>query len=56
MLGLIKKRPGALSSRVGYARGDVADATYTNDGTQGEAIDIGFDPEMSPCGDLLGFL
>ncbi|HET7516926.1 MAG TPA: peptide-methionine (S)-S-oxide reductase, partial [Actinomycetes bacterium] len=30
MQDLIRKRPGVLSTRVGYAGGDVANATYRN--------------------------
>jgi peptide-methionine (S)-S-oxide reductase len=30
----IRRRPGVLSTRVGYTGGDVANATYRNHGTQ----------------------
>ena len=32
MQDLIRKRPGVLSTRVGYTGGDVANATYGNHG------------------------
>ena len=45
MQDLIRKRPGVLSTRVGYTGGDVANATYRNHGSHAEAIEITFDPE-----------
>src|SRR6476660_9958413 len=45
MQDLIRKRPGVISTRVGYTGGDVANATYRNHGTHAEAIEIVFDPE-----------
>src|SRR2546423_11697185 len=53
MQDLIRKRPGVLSTRVGYTGGDVANATYRNHGTHAEAIEIGFDPEQTSYRDLL---
>ena len=47
MQDLIRKRPGVLSTRVGYTGGDVANATYRNHGTHAEAIEIIFDPEQT---------
>jgi peptide-methionine (S)-S-oxide reductase len=44
MQELIRKLPGVLSTRVGYAGGDVPNATYRNHGTHAEAIEIVFDP------------
>jgi peptide-methionine (S)-S-oxide reductase len=44
MQDLIRKRPGVLSTRVGYSGGDVPNATYRNHGTHAEAIEILFDP------------
>ena len=43
---LIRKRPGVLSTRVGYTGGDVPNATYRNHGTHAEALEITFDPAM----------
>ena len=46
MRDLIRRRPGVLETRVGYAGGDVPNATYRNHGTHAEAIEIVFDPEQ----------
>ena len=46
MQDLIRKRPGVISTRVGYTGGDVPNATYRNHGTHAEAIEIIFDPEQ----------
>ena len=45
MQDLIRKMPGVLATEVGYAGGDVANATYRNHGTHAEAIQIDFDPQ-----------
>jgi peptide-methionine (S)-S-oxide reductase len=55
MQDLIRKRPGVLSTRVGYTGGDVENATYRNHGTHAEAIEITFDPEQTSYRDLLEF-
>ena len=55
MQDLIRKRPGVLSTRVGYTGGDVANATYRNHGTHAEAIEIIFDPEQTSYRDMLEF-
>src|ERR671924_150260 len=47
MQDLIRKRPRVLSTRVGYTRSNVANATYWNHGTHAEAIEIVFDPEAT---------
>ena len=47
MQDLIRKRPGVLSTRVGYTGGDVANATYRNHGTHAEAIEIVSTPSRS---------
>jgi peptide-methionine (S)-S-oxide reductase len=52
---LIRKRPGVISTRVGYTGGDVPNATYRNHGTHAEAIEIIFDPELISYRDLLEF-
>lgn len=44
MQDLIRRRPGVLSTRVGYTGGEVANATYRNHGSHAEAIEITFDP------------
>ena len=45
MQDLIRKRPGVLSTRVGYTGGEVVNATYRNHGNHAEAVEITFDPE-----------
>ena len=55
MQDLIRKRPGVISTRVGYTGGDVENATYRNHGTHAEAIEITFDPEQTSYRDLLEF-
>ena len=55
MQDLIRRRPGVLTTRVGYAGGDVPNATYRNHGTHAESIEIVFDPEKTTYRDLLEF-
>lgn len=55
MQDLIRKRPGVLSTRVGYTGGDVAHATYRNHGSHAEAIEIAFDPDHVSYRELLEF-
>ena len=55
MQDLFRRQPGVLSTRVGYAGGDVPNATYRNHGTHAEAIEITFDPEQTSYRDLLEF-
>jgi len=55
MQDLIRKRPGVVSTRVGYTGGDVVDATDGNHGGHAEAIEIVFDPELSSYRNLLEF-
>src|SRR3954466_1445096 len=52
---LIRKRPGVISTRVGYAGGDIPHATYHNHDNHAEAIEINFDPELLSYRDLLEF-
>ena len=52
---LIRKRPGVISTRVGYTGGDVRNATYRNHGTHAEGIEIVFDPRVISFRDLLEF-
>jgi peptide-methionine (S)-S-oxide reductase len=56
MQDLIRKKPGVISTRVGYSGGDVPNATYRNHGTHAEAIEIIFDPAKWSYRDLLEFL
>ena len=55
MQQLIRRRPGVLSTRVGYSGGDVPNATYRNHGTHAEAIEIVFSPDETTYRDLLEF-
>jgi peptide-methionine (S)-S-oxide reductase len=55
MQDLIRRRPGVLSTRVGYTGGDVPNATYRNHGSHAEAIEIVFDPGQISYRDLLEF-
>lgn len=52
---LFRRLPGVVSTRVGYAGGDVPNATYRNHGTHAEAIEILFDPEKTSYRNLLEF-
>ncbi len=53
MQDLIRRRPGVVSTRVGYTGGDVPNATYRNHGTHAEAIEIVFDPTKTSYRALL---
>ncbi len=55
MQDLIRKRPGVISTRVGYTGGDVPNATYRNHGTHAEGIEIVFDPAVISYRTLLEF-
>ncbi|MEM9872252.1 MAG: peptide-methionine (S)-S-oxide reductase MsrA [Pseudomonadota bacterium] len=55
MQDLIRKRPGVISTRVGYTGGDVPNATYRNHGTHAEGIEIIYDPSVITFRDLLEF-
>ena len=55
MQDLFRRQPGVLSTRVGYAGGDVPNATYRNHGTHAEAIEITFDPEQTSYRRVLEF-
>jgi peptide-methionine (S)-S-oxide reductase len=52
---LIRKRPGVVSTRVGYTGSDVVNASYCNHGSHAEAIEIVFDPAVVGYRDLLEF-
>jgi peptide-methionine (S)-S-oxide reductase len=56
MQDLLRKRPGVVSTRVGYTGGDVPNPTYRHHGTHAEAIEIVFDPELISYRDILEFL
>jgi peptide-methionine (S)-S-oxide reductase len=55
MQDLFRRQPGVVSTRVGYAGGDVPNATYRNHGSHAEAIEIVFDPERTSYRDVLEF-
>ena len=55
MQDLIRKKPGVISTRVGYTGGDVPDATYRRHGTHAEGIEIVFDPSRISYRTLLEF-
>lgn len=55
MQDLIRKRPGIVTTTVGYTGGDIANATYKNHGNHAEAIDISFDNKIVSYGDILAF-
>lgn len=52
---LLRKRPGIVSSRVGYSGGEVANATYRNQGNHAESVEIVFDPARISYRDILEF-
>jgi peptide-methionine (S)-S-oxide reductase len=55
MQDLIRRHPGVLSTRVGYAGGDLPNATYRNHGTHAESIEIIFNPTMISYRRILEF-
>jgi len=55
MQDLIRRIPGVVSTRVGYAGGDTPNATYRNHGDHAEAIEIVYDPAKLTYRKLLEF-
>ena len=55
MQDLIRRKPGVLSTRVGYTGGDVPHATYRNHGTHAEAIEVIFDPSILSYREIMEF-
>ncbi len=55
MQDLIRRRPGVVSTRVGYTGGTVDNATYHHHDGHAEAIEITFDPAVTSYRDLLEF-
>ena len=55
MQDLMRRYDGVVSTRVGYAGGDVPNATYRDHGTHAEAIEIVFDPAKITYRKLLEF-
>ncbi|MGI4745550.1 MAG: peptide-methionine (S)-S-oxide reductase MsrA [Janthinobacterium lividum] len=52
---LVRRQPGVISTRVGYAGGEVPNATYRNHGNHAESIEIIFDPARTSFRTLLEF-
>jgi len=52
---LLRRRPGVISTIVGYSGGDTPNATYRNHGDHAEAVKITFDPDLISYRDLLEF-
>ena len=52
---LLRRRPGVISTRVGYSGGDTPNATYRNHGDHAEAVEIVFDPSVISYRDILEF-
>jgi peptide-methionine (S)-S-oxide reductase len=52
---LLRKRPGVISTRVGYSGGDTPDATYRNHGDHAEAVEVVFDPAVISYREILEF-
>jgi peptide-methionine (S)-S-oxide reductase len=55
MQELFRMRPGVLSTRVGYAGGEVPNATHSHHSGHAEAIEIVFDPGQTSYRELLEF-
>lgn len=55
MQDLIRKRPGIVTTSVGYTGGDVANATYRNHGNHAEGIEIIFDNDVVSYRQILEF-
>ena len=55
MQDLVRKMNGVISTRVGYAGGEVPNATYRNHGNHAEAIEINFDPAITSYRKILEF-
>jgi len=55
MQDLIRRKPGVISTRVGYSGGEVKNATYRNHGNHAEAIEIVFNPQVISFRDILEF-
>ncbi|MEJ2866828.1 peptide-methionine (S)-S-oxide reductase MsrA [Actinomycetospora sp. OC33-EN08] len=52
---LLRRRPGVISTRVGYSGGDVPNATYRNHGDHAEAVEVVFDDEKISYREILEF-
>jgi len=52
---LIRKEPGVIATRVGYAGGTNENPTYENHPGHAEAVEIEYDPEITSFRNLLDF-
>ena len=52
---LLRRRPGIVSTRVGYSGGDTPNATYRHHGDHTEAVEIDFDPTVTSYREVLEF-
>jgi peptide-methionine (S)-S-oxide reductase len=52
---LLRRRPGVISTRVGYSGGDTPNATYRNHGDHAESVEIVFDPAQISFREILEF-
>jgi peptide-methionine (S)-S-oxide reductase len=52
---LLRRRPGIISSRVGYSGGDTPNATYRNHGDHAETVEVIFDPSQISYREILEF-
>lgn len=52
---LIRKQPGVVETRVGYAGGEVENPTYKNHTGHAEAVEIAYDSEKTSYKNLLDF-
>jgi len=55
MQDLLRSYPGVTATRVGYAGGEVANATYRNHGSHAEAVEVIFDPRRLSYRKLLEY-
>ena len=52
---LLRRRPGVLSTRVGYTGGNTPNATYRKHGSHAEAVEVAFDPARISYREILEF-
>ncbi|WP_233580014.1 bifunctional methionine sulfoxide reductase B/A protein [Frondihabitans sp. PhB188] len=52
---LLRRRPGIISTRVGYSGGTQANATYRHHAGHAEAVEIVFDPALTSYREILEF-
>jgi peptide-methionine (S)-S-oxide reductase len=52
---LLRKKPGVISTQVGYSGANTPNPSYRNHGVHAESVEIHFDPEVISFRDLLEF-